>query len=95
MNCQDFRYRLTKIGGKLNSVAMCTLTGIATLLLHGNAAMATPVVYYQTLADGADYFQSAVSAYSKDKISTFVETPLLGITSGNSWVINGITITIQ
>lgn len=93
MNCQNFRYRLTKIGGKLNSVAMCTLTGIATLLLHGNAAMATPVVYYQTLVDGADYFQSAVSAYSKDKISTFVETPLLGIKQGNSWVVDGITIT--
>ena len=53
-------HRITKIGGKAVSVAVCALTGLVLFGAAGSA-FATPVVYFQTIADGRSYFDSTVT----------------------------------
>ncbi|AXK38762.1 hypothetical protein DWG20_04570 [Crenobacter cavernae] len=85
-------YQLTKVGGKMTSVAVCALTG-AVLFGASGAALAVPVVYFQTLAGGRTYFDNTVSQYAQGGTPNLISTSLSGLSAGTNWNANGISIT--
>jgi hypothetical protein len=91
MKRSDIGYRLTKVGGKMASVAMCALTG-CIIMSMANMAIATPVVYFQTFVTGETRLQDTVNTYSSSASSTFTTTTVSGLASGSSWNISGIDI---
>jgi hypothetical protein len=84
MKRSDIGYRLTKVGGKMASVAMCALTG-CIIMSMANMAIATPVVYFQTFVTGETRLQDTVNTYSSSASSTFTTTTVSGLASGSSW----------
>lgn len=91
MKRSDIGYRLTKVGGKMASVAMCALTGMVITSMV-NMAMATPVVYFQTFVAGETRLQDTVNTYSSGASSTFTSTTVNGLSDGTSWNVGGIAI---
>ncbi|MBL0284189.1 MAG: autotransporter-associated beta strand repeat-containing protein [Zoogloea sp.] len=84
-------HRITKIGGKAVSVAVCALTGLVLFGAAGSA-FATPVVYFQTIAAGRSYFDSTVATYANGGTSDLLTTTVSGLAGGNSWSVGGIGI---
>ncbi len=68
------------------------LAAFAALLISGYS-YAVPVVYFQTFANGRDYFDTTVNTYKVDSTGTSTTTLFAGLAGGASWNLNGVSIT--
>lgn len=68
-----------------------SLAMLAALVCSGHS-LAVPVVYFQTLADGRNYFDTTVNTYKLDSTGQSTSYLVGGLAGGSAWNLGGISI---
>ncbi|MFT4174731.1 MAG: autotransporter-associated beta strand repeat-containing protein, partial [Rhodocyclaceae bacterium] len=74
---------------RLSPARVAVMTALAAI---ATPSFAVPVVYFQTIADGRNYFDTTVNSYADNGGNITTDT-VSGLTSGTSWTVGNITIT--